>query len=266
LQILQHWSARSDWTVVIAPETGGALARRVEVVEKAGGRLLGPSAKWVQVAAHKTETLQQLAAAGVATPRLLRSLDAAIYPDDYPLVIKPVDGAGSLGLERLELPVTDHPAVDTPDQWHVEAWVAGVPASVSLLCRGQETIVLPAGQQCFSGGLHGHYLGGRMPLSQPWRDRAERLAQKAIRALPGAWGFVGVDLILGNAEDGSHDVVLEVNPRLTTSYVGLRELLDQNLAEIMLCLAEGGRCDMVLRAGGVEFDADGTTRCSSGSG
>ena len=266
LQILQHWSARSDWTVVIAPETGGALSRRVEVVEKAGGRLLGPSAKWVQVAAHKTETVQQLAAAGVATPRLLRSLDAATYPDDYPLVIKPVDGAGSLGLERLELPVTDHPAVDTPDQWHVEAWVAGVPASVSLLCRGQETIVLPAGQQCFSEGLHGHYLGGRMPLSQPWRDRAERLAQKAIRALPGAWGFVGVDLILGNAEDGSHDVVLEVNPRLTTSYVGLRELLDQNLAEIMLCLAEGGRCDMVLRAGGVEFDADGTTRCSSGSG
>ncbi|MCH2401871.1 MAG: ATP-grasp domain-containing protein, partial [Pirellulales bacterium] len=243
-----------------------ALSRRVEVVEKAGGRLLGPSAKWVQVAAHKTETVQQLAAAGVATPRLLRSLDAAIYPDDYPLVIKPVDGAGSLGLERLELPVTDHPAVDTPDQWHVEAWVAGVPASVSLLCRGQETIVLPAGQQCFSEGLHGHYLGGRMPLSQPWRDRAERLAQKAIRALPGAWGFVGVDLILGNAEDGSHDVVLEVNPRLTTSYVGLRELLDQNLAEIMLCLAEGGRCDMVLRPGGVEFDADGTTRCSSGSG
>ena len=107
---------------------------------------------------------------------------------------------------------------------------------------------------------------GRLPLSQPWRNRAERLAQKAIRALPGAWGFVGVDLILGNAEDGSRDVVLEVNPRLTTSYVGLRQLLDQNLAEIMLCLAEGGCCDMVLPVGGIEFATDGTTRCSSGSG
>jgi predicted ATP-grasp superfamily ATP-dependent carboligase len=265
LQLLQHWSARADWTVVIAPETGAALSRRVEAVEKAGGRLLGPAAKWVRVAAHKTETVQRLATAGVATPRLLRSLAEAIYPDDYPLIIKPVDGVGSLGLQRLEFPDPDHPAANTPEQWHIEEWVAGLPASVSLLCGDEETIVLPAGQQCFSEGVQGHYVGGRMPLDQPWRGRAERLAQKAIQALPDACGFVGVDLILGNAEDGSRDVVLEVNPRLTTSYVGLRALLDQNLAELMLCLVEGGRCDMVLPELGIEFDADGTTRCMSGS-
>ncbi|MEE3372873.1 MAG: ATP-grasp domain-containing protein [Planctomycetota bacterium] len=265
LQVLKHWSSRSDWTVVIAPETGYALSRRIEVVEKAGGRLLGPGAKWVQVASHKTDTAERLAAAGVATPRLLRSLGDAIYPDDYPLIIKPVDGAGCLGLQRLDLPAPDHPAAKTPGQWHIESWVAGLPVSVSLLCRDEETIVLPAGQQCFSEGVHGHYLGGRMPLSQPWRGRAERLAQEAMRALPGARGFVGVDLILGNDQDGSLDVVLEVNPRLTTSYVGLRELLDQNLAELMLCLVEGRRCDMVLPLRGVEFDADGTTRCLPGS-
>ena len=265
LQVLRHWSSRADWTVVIAPETGGALSRRVEVVEKAGGRLLGPSANWVQVASHKTETVARLAAAGVATPRSLRSLSDAIYPDDYPLIIKPIDGAGCLGLQRLELPIADHPAAKTPDPWHIESWVAGLPVSVSLLCRDQETIVLPAGQQCFSEGAHGNYLGGRMPLSEPWRGRAERLAQEAMRALPGARGFVGVDLILGDDQNGSLDVVLELNPRLTTSYVGLRELLDQNLAELMLCLVEGGRCDMVLPLRGVEFDADGTTRNLPGS-
>ena len=265
MQAFQEWSARSDWTVVIAPETGCALSQRVEIVERAGGRLLGPGSEWVHIASHKTETTRRLASAGVATPRSVGTLDEAIYPDDYPLIIKPVDGAGSLGLRRLERPPSDLSKRVCPELWHIEQWIPGWPASVLLLCRDDEVIVLPAGQQRFSHGAHGTYLGGRMPLCQPWRGRAEKLAEQAIRALPGAQGFVGVDVILGEAEDGSRDVVLEVNPRLTTSYVGLRKLLGQNLPELMLSLAEGGVGDLELSEQVVEFDANGSVRCLSGT-
>ena len=60
------------------------------------------------------------------------------------------------------------------------------------------------------------------------------MAQSVCRAIPGLWGYVGVDLIM--TEEGP--VVLEVNPRLTTSYVGLSQSIGINLASLMLQLAE----------------------------
>jgi predicted ATP-grasp superfamily ATP-dependent carboligase len=44
------------------------------------------------------------------------------------------------------------------------------------------------------------------------------------------WGYVGVDLVLADAGP----IVLEINPRLTTSYCGLRDALGINPAALVL--------------------------------
>jgi len=49
-------------------------------------------------------------------------------------------------------------------------------------------------------------------------------AQHVVQALPGLRGLVGVDYI--QTKDGP--VVLEINPRATTSYAGLRAAMAQN--------------------------------------
>ena len=69
-----------------------------------------------------------------------------------------------------------------------------------------------------------------------------------------------MDLVLGDADDGSLDVVIEINPRLTTSYIGLRALLPQNLPALMVSMAEGSRVEVELTERLVEFDADGACR------
>jgi predicted ATP-grasp superfamily ATP-dependent carboligase len=70
-------------------------------------------------------------------------------------------------------------------------------------------------------------------------------------------GFVGVDLVLGREPDGSEDVVIEVNPRLTTSYVGLRAATRANLASAMWDAAEGRQLDIEFFNRPIEFDTDG---------
>jgi len=52
-----------------------------------------------------------------------------------------------------------------------------------------------------------------------------------------ARGWVGVDMILGPREDD--DRVLEVNPRLTTSFVGLCRHARKSLVRTMLAVADG---------------------------
>ena len=64
-----------------------------------------------------------------------------------------------------------------------------------------------------------------------------RAAAATLGALPGLRGHVGVDLVV--APDRC--VVIEVNPRLTTSYVGLRRALRANLAELVWRAVVEGR-------------------------
>ena len=65
------------------------------------------------------------------------------------------------------------------------------------------------------------------------RDAAnfQALSRQIAQALPGLWGYIGVDLIRAN--DGAL-TVLEINPRLTTSYCGLRDAVGINVAELLL--------------------------------
>jgi hypothetical protein len=71
---------------------------------------------------------------------------------------------------------------------------------------------------------------------------------------------VGVDLILGADPDGTQDVVLEINPRLTTSYVALRRAAHTNLAAAMLAILRGQCVPLFFRHDTMEFDADGHVR------
>jgi hypothetical protein len=48
-----------------------------------------------------------------------------------------------------------------------------------------------------------------------------------------------VDLVLGDAADGSRDFAIEINPRLTTSYLGLRALARGSLAAALLRAVRG---------------------------
>ncbi len=65
------------------------------------------------------------------------------------------------------------------------------------------------------------------------------LGRRAIECLPGLRGFTGVDLVLSEKNPGE-DRVIEINPRLTTSYTALRRLARNNLAGCWLDVWTGG--------------------------
>ena len=92
-----------------------------------------------------------------------------------------------------------------------------------------------------------------MPLPDHLAVRAVELGRRAVTAVSGLCGYVGVDLVLRG-----QDQVIEINPRLTTSYVGLRALAKTNLAEAMLRTVEG-KAGVALEwnAGRVRFGPHG---------
>jgi hypothetical protein len=89
------------------------------------------------------------------------------------------------------------------------------------------------------------YKGGTMPAS--YRDAAAQV-QPVLSAVAGLRGFVGVDFIWDDAR--RHATILEINPRPTTSYVGLVRLLAPGaLAQAWLSACDPARSDQANLAG-----------------
>ena len=65
---------------------------------------------------------------------------------------------------------------------------------------------------------------GEVPWDHPLKDEAMQVAKKAVESIEGLKGYVGVDLILADEV-----YLLEINSRLTTPYVALRNITDFNL-------------------------------------
>jgi hypothetical protein len=165
----------------------------------------------------------------------------------FPAVWKPRFGAGSQATFLIR-DVDDIPRLEDrrrAEGWSgemiLQAYVPGRAVSVAFLASTGALVSLPAVEQHLSTDERFHYLGGRSPLPEPLDRRARALAERAARCVEGLHGWFGVDLVLGDTEDGSGDAVIEINPRLTTSYVGLRRLAHFNLAETLLAVAAGSR-------------------------
>ena len=253
-------AASADWTVVIAPEFAGNLLRRSQWVLEAGGHLLSPGPAVVSLASDKQKTADHLQRHGIQVPQGVVIKGApcigSVPANLFPVVIKPLDGCGSQGVQKVQDASQLRAILDGTPQ-RLERFVPGLAASVAVLCGPELLIALPACEQRLSSAGHFAYVGGRTPLPEPVALRARKLALRALRSFPNPFGYVGVDLILGTDPNGRDDFVIEVNPRLTTSYVGLRALCRSNLAAAMLAVALDQEPALCWHDGVVEFSADG---------
>ena len=114
-----------------------------------------------------------------------------------------------------------------------QPYVAGKALSIGLLIAEDGSIieVLPVAEQRLSEDGRFRYLGGRIPadISHESAVAVQQLAQRACRAVPGLTGYVGCDIVLPD-DFPFEPVLIEINPRLTTSYLGYRLLTDDNIA------------------------------------
>jgi predicted ATP-grasp superfamily ATP-dependent carboligase len=184
------------------------------------------------------------------------------------VVLKPRDGAGSQATRRIDdaaawqrdydVTVAEMPGRD----FLVQKFQAGLACSVAFLVGRKQSIPLPPAQQVLSTDGRFQYQGGRLPLLPSQAERAVSLAARAVDGVDGLEGYIGVDLVLG---DDGHDVAIEINPRLTTSYIGLRSLCRENLAAVWMRTLDGeSDIELAWLPGSIAFSANGRVNASYG--
>ncbi len=258
----------ADAALVIAPEAGGLLERLARTVESEGRSLLGPSASFVRIAGDKLETFRRLSAAGVRTPVSeaipFAAAASRLARRRRPFVLKPRDGCGGEGVilvrpgDRLEEAIRKVRLATRRRELLVQPFVPGAAASVAVIAGVGRLLSLGLSRQRLGPGRRLSYRGGETPWPHPDAAGAIALACRAVEAIDpsgkGARGYVGIDLVMGP----SGATVIEVNPRLTASYLGLRRVSRVNPARLILDAAAGRALPARVTMTGIcRFRADG---------
>ena len=223
-------SADAVWPT--APEAGGTLERLVAAVETRGRTLLACGSAAVRLAGSKRCTARLLAASGIPVVPTYAPGEP-LPPSPGPWVVKPDDGAGCDGLTVLPGQAEAAPRLTGDPLLVAQPWLEGEPWSLSRVCAGATAHLLSCNRQRPSRDAGSLRLDAILVNARPPAGRElQQLGPAVAAAVPALWGYVGVDFLLG--PDGP--VVLEVNPRLTTSYCGLPAALQRNVAALVLDL------------------------------
>jgi hypothetical protein len=233
-----------DMGLVIAPDP--LLARYTQILEQHTHNL-GCGFMTVALCANK-----------VQTEKILRLHNVPVPPEASAgkRVIKPVKGCGANGVR-----ISDGPAgagefsqqfIDG-GHFSVSMVASRVIGDACLYFSGNPPLALAVNRQYIETGNDGaiHYRGGETPVHPPREAEIIDVAKKVAEVL-GCQGYCGVDVVVADKV-----YVVDVNPRITTSLVGIAACMKEEIAEILVAASKGGGPDQVHLTGSARFDTQG---------
>lgn len=217
-----------DAALIIAPETGGALVELNDFVAYKTKKLLGCGREAVSVTADKLAFANIMEEAGLPHPEniwLGRACGA--LPDD--VVIKPISGAGAFKVSKIP---SGGKIGSLKTGFMAQRYIHGESMSLCIVSGKAGAEILSVNRQFLTDDFE--YEEGEILDMQPGAVLAD-IVRKLRKAVPGLEGYWGMDFV--QTENGP--VVIEVNPRLTTSYCALSSAMDINPADAILSAVLG---------------------------
>mgnify|MGYP002820102189 FL=1 len=219
-----------DLVWVIAPESDGELERFHIASQKK--LWIGSGLKAIRLASNKLETKKYLKSLGINTPDKItfKSLKKKKYTK---AVYKPIDGAGTTDTYIIE---TEKNIINTLSKkrscFFLEEWVEGTAYSVSLNCNNSDFEILSINKQYITSNHLGKlFYGGVKPVENKMFKKLHKSILPIISLIAaninGLRGFIGIDFIL---KENSQISIIEINPRLTCSYIGISKYKKSNAA------------------------------------
>lgn len=233
--------ANADLIWLIAPECDDILYALTARCEAAGVPVIGANTQVVALASDKLKTADWLREQAINTPDTLPAnawFQQKQTSRQMPCLAKPVKGVGCEGIVYFQTEQAAnawYQAQNTASlaNYCMQAYLPGQAASLSMLCYQGRAYLLSCNQ------LRVDISNGTIQLTQivvnglaQYWPLFEACADKIAANLPNMIGYLGVDVIL-DAQTQQLSV-LEINPRLSSSYAGLSAATGVNIAALLL--------------------------------
>jgi tyramine---L-glutamate ligase len=231
----------------IAPEFDDILYRLCQLVETNGKRLLNSPSHVVKTTGNKYQTfiyLQKYAIAAVPTCLLaaeetfttyIPTIAASHYhTNDGQWIVKSLNGAGCKDSWVLA-DLNEASQIANKEHYIIQPHLRGAATSLSCLFKHGMAWIVSVNQQHFHFTDRRYHLSSIVVNHENDISRYQDLVDEVAYAFPALWGYVGIDLIVSPTQTW----VLEINPRLTTAFVGIESALGINIADTVLQLLDG---------------------------
>ncbi len=250
-----------EFCFIIAPEFSGILKQLTNIANRYNKTLFSIDIKGINLASSKINTFQFFKSHNLPTPEtiLIPNLNKtsdkkAIFKDinnvEFPAVLKPDDGVGAELIfylnskkELAEFIDKSLANLEVYRDYVLQSYINGRDLSVLLFNNtrltneGKHPLILSINNQDIhiKGSQGGsEYLGGAIPS-----DDYGLIKKKLHKLLKNPDfkdfnGIFGVDFMYTDREI----YLIEINPRLTTSYIGLRYVLNENPVELLINSSE----------------------------
>jgi predicted ATP-grasp superfamily ATP-dependent carboligase len=247
-----------DSAFIIAPEFSNILYDLTKIVKKEHKKLLSTGLKGIELGSSKIKTYKHFRNHYINTPKTcpLPSIDdldinfiIQIFEDfNSPIIIKPLDGVGAESIylfEKKNQILNFFKEVSTQNinlnrKFIAQEYIEGVDLSVSLVGPPFNKknppippLILGINNQDINiknSKGDSEYFGGYTPVEN--YVQIKNMLIKTFEKLDLSMynSYFGIDFIL--TQDSLY--FIEINPRLTTSYIGIRNILNVNPVELIL--------------------------------
>ncbi|OQK18354.1 hypothetical protein AU255_11215 [Methyloprofundus sedimenti] len=226
-----------DAVWLIAPETDGILAQWCRFFGKQGKFLYTSAHQAVEICQDKLMTTKLLQNAGIAC------VSSCLYDSSQAQrqgswVIKSNDSAGCDQVYQIHS--SDDwqnvvPRLLAEKSYIIQPYISGKSLSLSCLFYQRKAYFICCNEQHTHSEQQQIILSAcTVNINNKNNQCYQLLCQQIATAIPQLFGYVGIDFI--ETETGEN-LILEINPRLTTSYAGINEALGVNVAELVLNLS-----------------------------
>lgn len=237
-------STTADRAIVISPELQNTLATRVGAARANGAKVLAPPTEVIELCSDKLRLARFLTKHGIPTIETVSLVDGPpLLPSGGQVVIKPRFGAGSQGIRTVDVRslhahVTPQPATPVTEQI-VQPLIFGEAFSIGTLCRlptfcsNSTGDILHLARQVLSPDGRFEYLAGSLPSHSRASNEMMLIVDACQSLLPDLAGYVGFDFVVPDSSP-TEPLLVEINPRFCTSYLGYRMTAGENLVERIL--------------------------------
>lgn len=243
---------------IIAPEFSSHLYNLTKIAKDNSKIILSIDLDGIVLGAHKLETYKFFMVNNASTPKTYHipfkennfDLQFVLQKFDElecPIIIKPEDGVGSESVFYFETKEQIikffeciNEKIDVFRKYILQEYIDGEDLSMSIINsinpENPETMNLvilsinAQNVQNIDSNKDSLYLGGFTPVEnyKVLRNRFEKILKSMD--LTSFQGYFGIDFIK-KADNSIY--FIEINPRLTTSYIGIRNILDFNPLEFL---------------------------------